>query len=392
MCWRRFTIPILLAALPLGAADLSALKTDVVKTYATFLARSYDDSVKAAEVLETQVDAFVKAPSAEGLEKARAAWKSARGPYLLTEIGRFYGGPIDNDHDLELRINPWPVDEHFIEASADSGFPGLIQDRETYPEITVTVLARLNAQTGEKNITCGWHAIEFMLWGPDLRADGPGQRPWADFSLAPLADRRRAFLSAATHSMVEDIKTVAAAWKPASDNYRRSFESGPVDDAIGHVFTALYQLVGFEIASERLLVAVETEAQEDEPDCFSDTSASDFPWAIQAVESVWTGHWKPAAGKELAGTGLRAFVAALSAETADLLDRKLAVCRDLVAKLPHPLDQAILKPEGSPDKQAMRDCAEALESWADLLAHFASDEKISLDFEHIDSKTRPKAP
>ena len=38
-----------------------------------------------------------------------------------------------------------------------------------------------NQVSDEADVTTGWHAIEFLLWGQDLSADGPGNRPYTDY-------------------------------------------------------------------------------------------------------------------------------------------------------------------------------------------------------------------
>ena len=59
-----------------------------------------------------------------------------------------------------------------------------------FPEITAEALTAANEEGGETNISTGWHAIEFLLWGQDLSATGPGARPATDYTTAPNAERR----------------------------------------------------------------------------------------------------------------------------------------------------------------------------------------------------------
>ena len=49
-------------------------------------------------------------------------------------------------------------------------------DQDQRPAVSV----ELNEAGGETNISTGWHAIEFLLWGQDLDDDGPGDRPASD--------------------------------------------------------------------------------------------------------------------------------------------------------------------------------------------------------------------
>ena len=43
---------------------------------------------------------------------------------------------------------------------------------------------RSTSRAARANISTGWHAIEFLLWGQDLSADGPGERPVTDYTTA----------------------------------------------------------------------------------------------------------------------------------------------------------------------------------------------------------------
>ena len=74
---------------------------------------------------------------------------------------------------------------------------GIINDTAGVPEITTDVLVAANEEGGETNISTGWHAIEFLLWGQDLSDDGPGARPVTDYTTSPTAERRATYLHAA---------------------------------------------------------------------------------------------------------------------------------------------------------------------------------------------------
>jgi putative iron-regulated protein len=83
----------------------------VAKHYAHLVQSSYDDTLASALTLQKAVQAFIDAPSDDGLKAARKAWLDAREFYGQTEAFRFYGGPIDDKNGPEGRINAWPMDE-----------------------------------------------------------------------------------------------------------------------------------------------------------------------------------------------------------------------------------------------------------------------------------------
>src|SRR3546814_19309442 len=67
------------------------------------------------------------------------------------------------------------------------------------------------AQEVEANVSIGYHAVEFLLWGQDLNGTGPGagNRPWTDFDTATCTNgncaRRAAYPTAPTDLRVADL-------------------------------------------------------------------------------------------------------------------------------------------------------------------------------------------
>jgi hypothetical protein len=83
-------------------------------------------------------------------------------------------------------LNGWPLDENFVDYTTDEPEAGIINEKKAdasfeVPEITKEVVAEENEKGGEKNLSAGWHAIDFLLWGQDFNAAGPGDRPYTDF-------------------------------------------------------------------------------------------------------------------------------------------------------------------------------------------------------------------
>ena len=210
------------AAVPAEAASSNTLKgittqeaSDAAEGYAQVVEAHYDASIASAKELQAAVAAFVAAPSEETLAAAKQAWLTSRDDYLPTEAYRLYGGPIDHPKTgLEGQINAWPLDEAYIDGVTDDPESGIINDIDSYPEITQDVLVEANEKGGETNISTGWHAIEFLLWGQDTTAGQPGARPVTDYTTAANADRRATYLTAASDLLVTDLETVRAAWAP----------------------------------------------------------------------------------------------------------------------------------------------------------------------------------
>ena len=338
-------------------ADATTVKRAVVLHHAKMIQANYSDCVAEAEVLESAVREFLAAPDAAKMEAARKAWIGARRPYLQSEAYRFYAGPIDDPDGPEPLLNSWPLDESFIEAPPGSVDPGIIGNTRTYPRIAPEVLVRLNQTDGEKNIACGWHAVEFLLWGPDRSATGPGARSFSDYTTAPNAKRRGEYLQACTDLIVRQLGSLTEEWAPEDPNnyhanFRSVFEEG-VDYSVERIISALIFLSENELAGERLQVAWDTRDQENEHSCFSDTTWQDNVMDAAALQNVWRGVYVRPGGVKLEGPGLRDICLAVQPDMepalTSLIDGNLAKAQ----AIPQPFDQAIRGEDDAPGRKAV---------------------------------------
>src|SRR5664279_4022832 len=190
-----------------------------IAAYAAGVYASYVAASDSAKTLAAAIDALLADPTDATLAAARKAWMAARPAYLVTEAYRFYDGPIE---DREGEINSWPMNEAFIDYVVGNPTAGIINDPAT--EISLVKLMLNNQASDESDVTLGWHAIEFLLWGQDLSATGPGDRPVADYIAGQgNNDRRRAYLKIVTDRLVADIAHVTEAWAPGATNYAATF-------------------------------------------------------------------------------------------------------------------------------------------------------------------------
>ena len=364
----RMLAPIAVLAV-LGAACSSdsndELAAQAVENYAAIVHEAYATSLDSAKQVDVAVDAFLAEPTDSNLQAAKDAWLEARFDYGVTEVFRFYGGPIDNEESgTEGLINAWPLDEAYIDYVEGSPESGIVNDPANYPTIDVATLTAANEEGGEANISTGWHAIEFLLWGQDLSDGGPGMRQATDYSDAPNADRRGQYLAVASDLLITHLEELVAAWAPDADNYRAEFVARPTGEALADIFTGMGELTLGELAGERMTVAYETRSQEDEHSCFSDNTTDDYLANIAGIEAVATGSYG-----SVSGVGIIELVAATDQAAAEAIRDTIAMSTAAAGEIPPPLDQWLRPgvPDSDPGRMSILGTIEALEVQAEAI-------------------------
>jgi len=282
-------------------------KEAVVANYADIVYQNYKDAYDDAVALETAINAFTANPTDAAFTTAKDKWKAARETYGTTEAFRFANGPIDDEDGPEGLLNSWPLDENFIDYVDFNGTTvngGIINNTVLYPSITKDLLVSLNEDGGEKNISVGYHAIEFLLWGQDLTAPAvkePGLRTYTDFvdgGTALNQDRRRQYINVCADLITDNLDYLVQLWKPGG-TYRTKFLALPVNEALQNIYLGITTLAGSELAIERMDVALSNEDQEDEHSCFSDNTHRDIYLNFSGVVNVYKGKYGSIDGPSL---------------------------------------------------------------------------------------------
>ena len=359
----------------------SAELKQVVLNYANIVHASYVDSLNLAKNMQEKINNFLEAPSQKGLDEAKQSWIDSRFPYLQTEVYRFYGGPIDDEDGPEGLLNAWPMDESYVDYVEGSPKSGIINNTEKYPEITQELLLSLNEKEGEENISCGYHAIEFLLWGQDFNSDGPGNRPFTDYTTAANAERRKEFLKVTVNLLIENLQSLVDDWAPDQTNYRNDFVNSQPKESFQKILMGMTLLAGFELAGERILVAYESKAQEDEHSCFSDTTHNDSIYDIVGIKNVWTGKYTRADGSIIEGPGIRNFALSIDADLTEKIDNSLKLALKTSMEIPRPFDQAILAEKGSDTSNSIMSLVEELENTADSFVAMAKKSGVEVSRE-----------
>jgi putative iron-regulated protein len=355
------------------------LAEPAVEQYANVVFASYAASHEGAVELDTACKAFVAGPTTGTQTNAQQAWLSSRPAWLQTEAYRFYGGPIDDDDGPEGQINAWPMDEVYIDYVEGNDTAGIINDPTAVPTIDASTIAGKNMVGGEANVATGYHAVEFLLWGQDLSATGPGARPPTDYAAGgthPNHDRRGQYLLAASELLLSDIASVRDEWATGADNYRATFLALPPKESVGLILTGMGALSGGELSGERMQVAFDTKSQEDEHSCFSDNTHVDHLNDEIGIENVYLGRF----GND-DGPGLDELVRAKDPALDDEMKERIAAAKAAIGAIPVPFDQAILGDDTSDGRVKIKAAIDALKAQTDTITKIAEVLGVTINLE-----------
>ena len=331
------------------------MESAVVETYSRLVYLNYSRAYHDAQVLLWSIGELLSNPIPQTLEKAKRIWLKARESYSETEAFRFYEGPIDfYDPETKIegpegRLNSWPLNEAYIDYVEGNPNSGLVNNLQV--SMTTDLITDSNQQNDEADVSTGYHAIEFLLWGQDLSPKSAGSRPFTDFESGDqIKNRRRQHLKVVTEQLVADLEFLMQSWHPnRSNNYATQFRQMPTQVALGKILTGLATLSGFELSSERMAIPLDSGDQEDEHSCFSDSTHQDFIFNAKGIRNVYFGRY---GGFE--GTGINRLVEVTNSELNHKLSQNLQQTQHLIKQIPFPIDREVLStPAGSSGRQQM---------------------------------------
>ena len=330
----------------LAAPAFAVEKSEVLNTYADIAAAKYEDSLITAKTLQTAVDTFVSAPTAENLQTAKAAWFATRVPYQQTEVYRFGNAIVD---DWEGKVNAWPLDEGLIDY-VDAAYGGASDENAlaalniiaspmftlSGKDIDATAITPVllsdtlhEADGVESNVATGYHAIEFLLWGQDLNGHGTGagNRSWTDYAACDdctnaNCDRRGDYLKAATDLLVSDLEWMAAQW--TTDGAARAEVTADEEVGLSAILTGMGSLSYGETAGERMRLGLMLNDPEEEHSCFADNTHNDHYFDGMGVQNVYLGEYIRIDGTLVSGPSLSDVVMALDADLDVEMQTKLS--------------------------------------------------------------------
>ena len=432
----------------------------VVDTNADIAFAIYSDAVTTAEALKDAIDAFAAEPTQDNLDAAKTAWLVAREPYGQSEVYRFRLSPIDStDYDSEDGpegdINAWPLGEALIDyvatnttdfgddqigvtangvgingggavtsenaASSSASDNSIIGNVNI--EITADTLSNTATADDEHDVIAGYHAIEFMLWGQDLKNDtaledrttdgsdrdeavkayeSGGQRPLSDFTEETFGERRLTFLQVAVDKLIADLEGVRDGWAEGAD-YRTAFTTieseADAKQKLAEILTGMGTLSEGELAGERMQIAFSSNSQEDEHSCFSDNTHRDIWLNAEGVSNSYYGEYAgydsnldgvDDAGTRVSGYGLDDYLSDAGLSDLDvLISAALTVTKagyegiDELARDGMPFDVQIMEENQNSDSPVYQTIY-ALNAQSGVIADIA--EELGLDTDVVDDE------
>jgi putative iron-regulated protein len=222
--------------------ELSASAKEIALEYMRQIDTDFKQAGIEIEKFQSSIATLTDQTNIENLNLSKQAWLNAHSAYELTTLHRYYATQLMGEQDslvlmqLQYQINHWPI------------VPGYIDYVDGYPDsgIVHDINVNLNADSLREQhgffdvseVTLGFHAIEFLLWGYD--ADSVA-RPATDFdavleltpkeiesgyTLEQLSNnRRRLFLSVVVDTLVKDFLALQSLWLAEEPSISQRIES-----------------------------------------------------------------------------------------------------------------------------------------------------------------------
>ncbi|HRE56723.1 MAG TPA: imelysin family protein [Candidatus Kapabacteria bacterium] len=359
------------------------IQQSVVQHYGNIVLASYSDALASAQDMKIAIANFTQSPNEASFMQAKKAWLEARNWYGQTEVFRFYGGPIDDENGPEGLLNAWPLDESYIDYVVGNPEAGVINNTKDYPIINEALIEQLNEQGGETNISSGYHAIEFLLWGQDITSPSqklPGQRPLTDFTTEKNAQRRKEYINIVADMIIGHLSELVAQWSNNSNNYRTKFLNQNTDSSLTSILQGMSSLTGGELSGERMTVALGKGEQEDEHSCFSDNTHNDIIMNQKGIENIWLGVYKRRDGSLVTGKGIYSLIEQKNAVIAQEVQDYFNKSNEKISQIQAPFDYEISQ-GNSAGNQRVAQAITALQKQAFGIVKVAETLNIRLNLE-----------
>ncbi|RYM32522.1 hypothetical protein ERX46_14720 [Brumimicrobium glaciale] len=260
----------------------SRLKKSFFETQKTLLERV---NVKV-ENYQDDVNFFNNLPAQFALEDCQMTWKSLYNEFLILSPYRYFSGNLDagfkqNQNNFDLSS----INYEYIDYSVNQPNGGIVSDTINYPTINQVNLISWHQVGGEKNVTLGFHAAEFLLWGEDLSLSAPGMRTNIDYQQINTVNKRRKdfFVETSTllTSMIKEVKNDAV--------YKASLLSMNEDEAFAAILKGYMRFIKEDLVNRTLLKPLGSLDAKDELSDFSDNTIENIKSKLKGLRLALDG-------------------------------------------------------------------------------------------------------
>lgn len=166
--------------------------------------------------LDAKTQEFLDTPSQTLLRQLQNGWRSAHQHFVACGL---FQQPVSRDWKtinlLLIQLDSWPIMGGYIDAIPGYPDTGIINDSSI--DVSLQTLIEQHQITDTTDVTVGFHAIEFLLWGENL------QRSYTEYlSYAPEIsefgfdtnpeNRRRTVLRESTSILVTQTRQLQSRW------------------------------------------------------------------------------------------------------------------------------------------------------------------------------------
>jgi putative iron-regulated protein len=222
--------------------ELSASAKEIALEYVQQIDTDFKQAGIEIEKFQSSIATLTDQTNIENLNLSKQAWLNAHSAYELTTLHRYYATQLMGEQDslvlmqLQYQINHWPIVPGYIDYVYGYPDSGIVHDINV--NLNADSLREQHGSFDVSEVTLGFHAIEFLLWGYD--ADSVA-RPATDFdavleltpkeiesgyTLEQLSNnRRRLFLSVVVDTLVKDFLALQSLWLAEEPSISQRIES-----------------------------------------------------------------------------------------------------------------------------------------------------------------------
>lgn len=318
----------------------------------------------SSDVLHQKTTQFSSTLVSNQLTNARDAWKTSYESFIYLSPYWLHSSEHIMPLNLELSLAQYVTNPSYIDVTAANATDGIVPNESVYPVINEQTMIDAHLNGSQANVSTGFHALEFILWGEDTDANGPGNRLVGDFGFSGVQGRRRQYLIGSSFL----IRTYLASTNTSS--YLTELKALDTQHQLHVMLSGIYRFIRFDLAEKSIKKPYDTMDEVHEESRFSDYSLSHLKTKVQAMNHFLTG----SGFDDTNGYFMIDYMKEKSPELADQVGQLLTTIETEANGLTQPFDQAILDPNG---RSKLLSIYTKLVELAGLIEQFASERGLS---------------